>query len=262
MTVTITPTVEPSTGAGDPPRIRLDIIDTDGLSSVNVTRLGPDGRTVPVRTADGNAQPLTSGTALLYDYEAPFGEAVSYSTLEDPSTSSAQVAIDSDSVWLIHVGVPVLSMPIDLRAGSLQEEEWAVQQGVFWPMGRETPVVQTDGARKAASSSVTVAIETPADLRSLKTLLGDASTLLLNIPVAMGLGVDTCYIAAGNVRNARPSDIGSDPHRDVVIPFQIVGRPAGGAQAEWTYTDILVGYPTYSALQAAFPTAPALLAGP
>lgn len=259
MTITVTPTVELS---NVPPRVRLDITASAGETATTVTRLDPDGNTVPVRTPDGAALSISGTTGLLYDYEMPYGAAVSYSSLESSATISAQVTVAVSSAWLIHPGVPALSMPVDFWKGSFEEETWDVRQGLFWPMGRSTPVVQTDGSRKAAASSMSIAIESVTDFAALRTLVQDAGTLLLNIPALMGIGVDTCYIAVGAIRNRRLSDIGTDPRRSVEMSFQIVSRPAGGTQAQRTYADVLAGSLSYTAVKANYPTYLELLAGP
>jgi hypothetical protein len=258
--VTVAPTVEPGNW---PPRVRLDVTDTSIplYQEVTVTRLDPNGRTATVRTPDGNPLTLTSSVGLVYDYEAPYGQPVTYSTVEDPATVSAQVTVDEDRIWLIHPGVPELSAPVELRSSSLLEEEWAVEQGVFFPQGREFPVVHTDGIRRAPSSSLTVAVDSLADLSRVRSLLRDASVLLLNVPAGLGLGFDTSYVAIGNVRNARVSDIGSDPKRAVTLPFVVVDRPSGGTQADRTYSDLL-SYSTYADLQAAYTDYQAVLSGP
>lgn len=267
-TVTVVATVEPSTGPYDPPRVRLDVTDsgTPAVSATTVTRLDPDGRTVPVRTLDGGPLRLQAFGAdrvgLLYDYEAPLGQPVVYSTLESPAVVTGQVTLPADDVWLIHPGVPELSLAVDLRAESFAEEEWAVTQGVHWPMGREHPVVQTDGQRKAPSSSLTVRVHTSEQLQSLRTLLADAGTLQLNVPAQLGIGVDTCYVAVGAVTNRRLVNIGDDPRRSVVLPYQVVTRPEGGSQSERTYTDVLASFASYAAVQAAYDSYADLLAGP
>jgi len=268
-TVTVTATVENSTGPLDVPRVRLNVTDTGSspaLFATTVTRLDPDGRVVPVRTNDGNPLVLTtSGTTrvgLLYDYEMPYGAPVTYSTMETPTSSSAAVTVAESKIWLVHPGVPELSMPVELAKGSLAEEEWGVQQGVFYPMGRAFPVVQTDGSRKASSSSLTVSLSSLTDLARIKALVSDAGVLLLNVPASLGLGIDTDYIAVGPIRNVRPSDIGSAPQRDIVMPFIVVDRPAGGSQSERTYVDLLAQFSSYAALRNAYPSYTALLAGP
>lgn len=263
-TVSVVPTAEAS---NTPPRVKLDVTDTGSpnIFSTTVTRLNPDGSTSVVRTPDGNPLTLvTSGTdrvGTVYDYEMPLGAPVSYSTRESPGTVSAEVTVDSSVVWLINVSVPALSKVIDLRADSFAEEEYAVQRGVFYPMGREHPVVQTDGQRKGAESSMTVATDTLVDLAAIKALVNSADVLLLNVPYTLGWGVDPAYISVGAVRNRRISDIGSDPQRAVVLPYIVVDAPVGGTTATRTYADLLT-FATYAELNAAYPTYAALLAGP
>lgn len=261
MAVTVAPNVEAAAN-GLPPRVRLDITDTGGLSSVTVTRLDPDGRIVPVRTNTGDPLPMSGGVGLLYDYEAPLGQFVYYSSLDDPDTLSGGVTVNETRVWLIHPGVPTLSVPIELGVGSASEEVWAVQQGVFWAMGRETPLVFTDGGRKAPSSSLTVLTETVAEFESLRSVLSDASPLLLNVPATLGLGLDTDYISVGAVTPRRPSDIGTDTLRAVDMPYMVVRRPAGGSQATRTWTDVKIDYDTWADVKAAYGTWFNLLAGP
>jgi hypothetical protein len=266
-TTTITATPEPSTGPQDPPRVRIDIsIDDPTVAQVTVTRLDPDGRTSIVRTQTGGPLPLSvSGTdrvGLIYDYEVPLGQPVTYSTAELPGTVSSQITLTGSAVWLIHPGVPERSMSIDLRAESFAAEQWAVSQGVLWPMGRDKPVVQTEGIRRAASSSLTVATSTLAELARLRSLLADAGVLYLNIPPTYGYGIDPCYVAIGDVGNRRISDIGADPIRAVDLPYFVVDRPEGGTQSERTYLDVLGVYPSYLQVRVSYPTYAALLAGP
>jgi hypothetical protein len=248
--------------SNEPPRVRLDVSASAGETEATITRLDPDGRTVEVRTTDGNPLPISAGTGLVYDYEAPFGQAVSYSSNESPTVVSAQVTVDVSEVWLIHVGIPDLSTPISLRVGSFDEETWAVQQAVLWPMGRQYPWVGTDGQRKAPASSIVVAVETATQLRALKSILSDASPLLLNVPVSLDLGVDTAYIAVGSVSNQRPSSIGSDALRNVTLPYQVVDRPVGGSQSERTWVDVLASYGSWTDVMTAYDTWADLLAGP
>lgn len=259
MTVTVTPTVEAS---NVPPRIRLNISASAGETATTAERLDPDGTLVPVRTYDGNPLPISGGTALIYDYEAPFGQLVSYSSLESPATVSAQVSVDASSVWLIHPGIPALSMPVDLYADAFTEETWGVRQAIVQPMGRANAWTASDGQRKAPTGSVTVAIESLSDLQALRDLLADVGTLLLNVPASFGYGVDTEYIAVGAATNRRRSDIGADPGRRVVLPYTVVDRPVGGSQAQRTWADIPAAYATWAAVKARYPTWAALLAGP
>jgi hypothetical protein len=171
------------------------------------------------------------------------------------------VTVLSDDVWLIHPGIPDISILVELAINSLDDEEYPVREGKFAPMGRQNLVVVTEGARNGAQSEIIVATDTLAQAQAVKTLISDAGVLLFNPPASMGLGFERAYIAVSNVTISRPSSIGSDPHRLVRMPFSVVDRPAGGSAAERSYAD-LFDYPTYADLQAAYPTYFDLLAGP
>jgi len=258
----VTATAEP---ANPVPRVRVDVVDSGGATAVTVTRLHPDGRTFPVRTADGGPLPLTASgsdqVGTLYDYEAPFGVPVIYSTTETV-TGTSPATLTVGDVWLIHPGVPELSQPVDFYADSFKEEAWGVDQGVFWPMGRDTPVVQTAGMRRAASSSLTVAVEAAGELAALRALVRDAGTLYLNVPPGLIDGVEPCYIAVGNISVRRLSSIGSDVLRAVDMPYQVVDRPVGGTTAERNWSDVIADNATWADVIARYDTWADLLAGP
>lgn len=263
--VAVVATVEPSTGPQDPPRVRLDITDTGTpeVFSTTVTRLDPDGRTVPVRTQDGGPVALTTSgstrTALLYDYEPPFGTPVTYSTTATPSASVTVTVVES-RVWLIHPGVPALSMPLSVAAFGSRTRP--VQRGLHWPVGSKHPVVQTDGQRKAPEGVIELNTFTLQELAHFEALTNDASTLLLNVPADYGWGVDTDYVSLGDLEEARLIEYAGEPRRLHSLPFQVVGRPEGGTQAERTYADVLADNATYADLRANYSTYFDVLAGP
>jgi hypothetical protein len=258
--VTVAATVEAS---NVPPRIKLVATDTGSpaFTTTTIMRNNPDGTQSAVRSATGGGVALSGGTATVYDYEMPFGQPVTYTSLETPANTTTPVTVSVSQVWLIHPGIPSLSIPVDFRMGSFAEETWSVNQAVFWPMGRSTPVVIGDGARRAPQSSMTVSVATLNDLAKLRDLLADGSVLLLNAPPSLALGIDTNYIAPGEVKVRRRSSIGTDQNRDVDIPYTVVDRPAGGSQSTRTFADLLV-YPNLAALKNAYADFAALLAGP
>lgn len=262
MAVLVTPTVE-AASAGAPPRVKLTVTDTlSANSSVTITRQNPNGRIVPVRTPSGEALELSGGTGLVYDYEAPFGQSVYYSTLEDPATVSAATVLDETRVWLIHPGVPVVSQPVELGKSSNAEETFEVNEGVFWPMGRETPLIFNDGTRKAPGSDLTVLTKTAAQSQALMTLLSDPTTLLLNVPADLGLDIETAYISVGTLTRRRVSDIGDASERAFALPYRVVRRPSGGSQSARTLADIYTQYATLADVKATYATMFDLLAGP
>jgi hypothetical protein len=254
--ITMVTTPQPS---NVPPRVKIDITDT-GTPAINVRDRDAAGHrrrhVETVRTSDGLA--LTAGghhyrTATVYDYEMPLGSSVTYSTVEKPAVTSTTL-IDSSVVWLVHPGVPALSMPVDFRIHSFESEELAVKAGVFYPMGRRNAVSVTDGRRRGATGSFTVGLDTLSDLTSLRALLDDASVLLLNVPASFNLGLDSRYLAIQDVTIKRRSDVGSDPGRDVVMPYVTVDSPVGGSQSQWAWSNVISQYATWTALIAAEPT--------
>ena len=261
-TVTVTPTVEPSTGAiGDPPRVRLDVVDADApaVESVTVTRLDPDGRIVPVRTFDGNPLDLTGGPGLIYDYEAPFGAPVRYSSQESPATVSAEVTVDEQRVWLIHPGVPALSMPVNVA--EFGKRSRPVARGVHRPMSRRYPVVQTDGRRKAAEAVLELNTFTLSERAAFETLTDDAATLLLNVPAGFGWGVGAEYVDLGDLDEERLIIWAGQPRRLQTLPYLVVDRPVGGSQAERTLAD-LAEFASLADLALAYESLLDLAAGP
>lgn len=263
MTVTITPTVNLTS---TPPSVHLAVLDSTGANtSLTVQRMDPDGVLRPVRTTDGNALPLTVSGATrvgsLIDYEPPYGQSLTYTTAEVPSVTSAAVTVGEDRIWLTHPGVPSLSMPVELRIGSLDVVEFGVSRGVFRPQGRRFPVVQTAGTRYAGSSTLIVTMESLEEWDGLRALLDDASTLLLNSSPNNGLNIPTNYVSIDAIRLQRPSSIGTDTLRHVELPFDAVDRPAGGTRAAWTMADIRDNFALMSNIRDAFPKMSNIAAG-
>jgi hypothetical protein len=263
MTVTITPTVDLTS---IPPSVQLAVLDSTGANTaLTVQRMDPDGVLRPVRTTDGNALPLTVSGATrvgsVVDYEPWYGQSVYYTTTEVPSVTSVSVTVDEDRIWLTHPGVPSLSMPVELRIGSLDVVEFGVARSVFRPQGRRFPVVQTAGTRYAGASTLIVTMDSTQEWDELQALLDDASTLLLNSSPDNGLNIPTNYISIDTVRLRRPSSVGTDTLRDVELPFDVVDRPAGGTRAAWTMADIRDNFALMSNIRDAFPKMSDIAAG-
>ena len=254
---TITATVEDDQS---PQRVRIDVeaAPSTGVAAVTVTRTDPSGRVLPVRTEDG--QPLqlvvseTIRVGTVYDYEAPYGQPVVYSTVSQPTVLSEPVTVHEDRVWLIHPGIPARSVPIELMRGSFDEEEEDVAGAVFYALGRRNGVVFTDGRRKAPAGTLIVGTETAAESRALGELLADAFPLLLNVPPLLGIEVDTNYVHLGRLRRVRPSDVGSDPQRNWMLPFQVVEMPVGGTQSQRTFQNVLDESETFQQVLDAYAT--------
>lgn len=245
-TITLTATVELGS---TPPRVKLSVsaTGTPTVTSVTIHRQDPDGRERLVRTADDGPLPLSGGVATLWDNEPWYGVPLTY-VVDQENKPTATVTVAVDRLWLVHPGVPSRSVPLSLRVGSNQSEDWDIEQGVFPILERTTPVVVTSGARLEPASSLIVETTTFTELSALKLLLSDGSALLLNVPPSIGLGLATAYVAVGKARNSRQSTVGMDPTRDIELPYQVVDRPAGGTQAAITWNDVAtVGVNAYTA---------------
>lgn len=195
----------------------------------------------------------------VYDYEAPYGAPVSFSTRESPTVVSAEVTVPADGVWLTHVGVPALSMPISVA--SFGSRTRAVQRGVYRPMGRKFPVVHTDGQRKAPEGTIELNTFTLPEMAAFESLTEDGAVLLLNVPADLGWGVPTAFVSLGDIEENRLIEYAGEPRRVMVLPYLVVDAPTGGTTAARSLDSLLV-YPTLNEVAAAYPTLNDLLAGP
>lgn len=247
-TFTITATPQPTT---TPPSILVQVhqTDTPAVPTVTLSRIDPDGRTRLVRTPDGETLTLASNTGSVVDYEPWYGQTATYKVTEG-NAPTTDAMVDAADVWLNHLGVPSRSMPVELRIGSLDDETWDIEQAVYSPLLRPSPIIITGGARQSAASTLIVTISTATDLAGLKSLLADGSPLLLNVPPSLGIGLGTAYIQIGKVSVARPTGVGGDPLRAVSLPFQVVDRPAGGTRAAITWADVAAQYAKWSDIPA------------
>lgn len=244
QTLTVTP--EP---ANVPPRVRIDIDDASGaLTEVTVRRLDPDGRYRNVRTSDDAALPLDGGAATIYDYEAPFGQPVTYS-LTVAGSPTVTVTLDVADIWLVHLQVPSRSARVP-KVTDLGNRTHALDVGMFQILERAEPVTATSGARQAPRGTLTVGTFTEGELAALLGVLADGSVLLFNIPASFGFGVPTSYMQFFDVDENRIIDYGPHQGRDWPLPYQTVGRPAGGTQAGISWNDIAtVGDDDYTAAE-------------
>ena len=244
FTITLTP--EPD---ATPPRVRIDVTDlTSALTSVTVRRLDPDGRYRKVRTSDDGPLVLEAGAATLYDYEAPYGQLVTYTT-DAAGSPSVTTTLDVADIWLIHLQVPARSVLVP-KVSDLGNRSYDLDVGVFPILEREFPLTATAGARQAASGTLTVGTFTLAELQALKDVLADGSVLLLNVPQSLGWGFPTSYLQFFGVDENRVIDYGPWQHRDWPLPYQTVDRPAGGTQAGVSWNDVAtVGDDDYTAAE-------------
>jgi hypothetical protein len=256
--ITLAATPEP---AADPPRILIELTWT-GQTSATIVRTDPDGSQTPVRLAE----PATldgSGSWVGYDYESWFGQWTRYTaTSAAGSITTSTLSLDVTDVWLRHPGIPSLSMQVDFQGDGAPVRP--VVQAVLEPLGRNFPVVVSDGRRKAKRGEITLRTKSDAEHTALLALVDDAVPLLLDVPPGKGFGADLThqYLAIGDLTQSRlRPDYYKDTWRIWTAPYIVVGRPAGGIQAERTYADVLAAHGTYQDLIATYGTYTELLTG-
>lgn len=257
MTTTFTATPDPG---NSPPRTLLQLTYT-GQTSAVITRADPDGTERPVRlgepaTLDG------SGTWIGYDYESWFGEPATYTAVTGAgSLTTTAVTLNVAAIWLRHPGVPSLSLAIDYQGEG--EPVRPVNQAILEPLNRRTPIVVTDGRRRAKRGNLTIRTATADEADALLELLDDTSVLLLDIPPVRNLNVAPHqYLALGDLTEGRRRpDYYLDPNKIWTVPYVVVDRPAGGLQSERTYTGLLGDFASYTAVKNRYGTYTDLLTG-
>jgi hypothetical protein len=255
MPNTITATPEPG---AVPPRVALSVVWTGG-TEVTVTRMDPDGRTRAVRLAE--PAPIIGDVWVGYDYEPWFDQPVMYTaTAGSTAANSAEITLVVNQTWLRHPGIPSLSMVVDVQGDG--EPVRRVNRAVLEPLGRRTPIVVTDGRRKAKTSTITFRTYSQAEVDALLAITDDVSVLLLNVPPAWGWGIVHQYMALGDLTETRTAPTAAWlPGRLWTAPYAVVDRPAGGLQSQRTYADVLTEAATYQDLRTTYDTYSDLLTG-
>ena len=251
MSVTVLATPEPEHA---PPRVRLDVTSTSD-PEVTVTRtLASSGYRTTVRTTANDRLALRSSgatrTGVLYDYEAPLGRTLRYSTLEDPARTHTPAELHpTRPAWLIRPGQPERSVPVRIREWGERVRE--VTQGRHDVLGSDTTVVLTDGTRRVADSFLIVRTETLAEADRLNALLSDAAPLLLNVDADRGwTRVAYEFVAVGRVVERRTTDRnGSHPARLWELPYTVTRTPVGNTLTARDYADVLDEARDYAELE-------------
>lgn len=235
-----------------PPRNQLTVVNGTG-ATVTVSRAASDGVITPVRGAE--PAPLSGGEWIGYDYEAPYGDAVTYSAM-DALGNVATVLVGPLGVtqsWLVHPGVPSLSQPLNrITLGDRQNDTGAAQHVI---LGRTSPITVTDGTRKADQLPLNFRTDAAFDEINMNALLQDASTLLLQIVYPFTNAFEYRWIQAGQVQVHRVTMNFGDAKRTWSVACTVTDRPAGNiaSQRQWatvlgeaaTWGDVLSRYTTW-----------------
>lgn len=252
--------------ANNPPRILLQVTGETGAfgspaNIVTVVRRNTDGSSYTVRT--GNPGTVIGGAWTGYDYESPFGLGGTYTVTPDVGfpVSGSVAALREYGVqqpWLIHPGIPALSMPITVaRPGPVPVSD--INQGVFNVLGRKDAVVRTDGVRKSPTLTLTVSTYTWDEEDDFAKLIDDASTLLLQITYPEWERSKFWWVSIGQVTPQQMVDYLGNTFVQWSCACTVTGPPAGLLQAQWTCAGVVNAYSSCLDVLSSFATCDDLL---
>lgn len=240
MAPTITPTVELS---HNPPRVLLTI-DTTGYVGDTLAIYRVEGSESTIVRDSETTPDIADVTWIGYDYEAPYGTAVTYQVVvfasgaSVASATSSTTTVNETSAWLVHPGDPSLSVEL-LGLRQIGARKRQITQSVQRVLGRADPVVTAD-ARSGVESSLSIGTSTLAQSSALADLIADGTPLLLNIPASLLWGVTYEWVALGDAEEARVvPQVGARPHRLHTIPYFVVSRPEGDLAPQRTWADVI-----------------------
>lgn len=240
MALTITPTVELS---HNPPRVLLTI-DTTGYVGDTLAIYRVEGSESTIVRDSETTPDIADVTWIGYDYEAPYGTAVTYQVVvfasgaSVASATSSTTTVNETSAWLVHPGDPSLSVEL-LGLRQIGARKRQITQSVQRVLGRADPVVTAD-ARSGVESSLSIGTSTLAQSSALADLIADGTPLLLNIPASLLWGVTYEWVALGDAEEARVvPQVGARPHRLHTIPYFVVSRPEGDLAPQRTWADVI-----------------------
>lgn len=236
------------TGTSPANSIRATVIILQGSSGSNSMWIdaGLSEESASVGTYFDGDTPDAGG--ITYAWTGTAGASISTAISAPPVTDTPTdtATVDVTDVWLIHPGVPDLSVKLNLRP--LPERVRTVNRGIFTPYGRALPIVVTDGRRKAAQTALATRTDTLEELAALQALTTDTAVLLLQIPATLGLGVTSEYISLGDLTESPVTNVSADQKRLISGPYLVTSRPVGGSQSQRTYADLMAECATYQAV--------------
>lgn len=241
----------------EPPRVLVTIAlggVTPVPAEVTVYRVDSEGRS-PLRS--GEPAVLSAGGWADYDYEAPFGEAVTYEarTEDGQVWRSDLVTLEVADIWLRHPAIPNLSMRMPAaKPGTLDVIRRQARRGVHRVVGRARPVVATSGVRDAEEFTLVLRTYSDTERQMLLDLLDDQTALLIGCSPALGWRLPQRYVSVGDVEESQLVAIATDDRQTFVLPCMVVDRPAGAILSQWTFDAIGQAFPTINDVMDAYET--------
>jgi hypothetical protein len=171
--------------------------------------------------------------------------------------------VESPQPWLIHPGVPSLSLPV--TGILLTDDQSDSGTALHAPLGRADPIPVSDGARKTPAFQVSFrtggeiysfpgGFTFPGELTfpgaqdqndALKAILRDSAPLLLQIVYPFTDIAMYRWISIDRVTTARVTMLFGDQQRVWTLDCTEITRPAGGIAAQRTWADLVAECATW-----------------
>lgn len=215
----------------------------------------------PAVVRGGSQRSLAAGAVLVVDYEAPFGEAVSYQidyhdadggVLGVDTTASA--TLDVAEAWLQDPVNPTAGFQVRRGAGFAATQESTLEASFVAVLGSPALAMLAD-QRRLGPLNLPMLTLTEAERAAMRSLLGGATSLLLRTPPAWGLVDTALYVAIPGVTEERWADDPTKPSR----VWPLTGTPVAPPAAELavgavTWADVIDAYSTWADLKLGEPT--------
>jgi len=219
-----------------------------GAGPVTVSRIGRDGRGVPVRGAV--SLPIVGGALTVLDYECPLGVPVSYRVTEPDGTltDSAPLTLATAHPILSHPGIVGARVPLRIVRDDAGADARTV---LFEVIGRADPVPSA-APMGSGSGSLTVLVDSVPAADALAWILADGWPVLLRTPCG-DLFRDGWLAVTRSGESAPNPGRGS---RTVTLDYRRVARPADAPYATrpWRLADVDDAFATLADVDGAYAT--------
>lgn len=247
-----------------PVKFRWDNLATDVPTYATVDRTTDQVTYTVVRGASEVG--VTTGCELeevVDDYEFPVGQLITYRVRSFTSegvaavTTTCQITVDLDDVWLKSIGRPFLNRAMRC-VGNPSPITRRARNGIFPIVGRSYPVAVTDlrGSREVV---MTVITKTTQEREDLDLLLASGDPVFVQTPLTHPL--PTMYAVIGDTSEERPvlNRLCDNDWRRWELPLTEVAAPGPdvvGSTSTWqtvvstyaTWADVMAAHATWASV--------------
>jgi hypothetical protein len=171
---------------------------------------------------------ILSPVQTILDGEAPFDTPViyqvSYPSIVGGRVTSDPATLDSGGTcWLSHPRLAGQPVPVDLREVPVLERD--IQQGIFYPLDAERPVVVSSARRQAPSGELSFNANSFDERDTIRSLLSDGMPVLLRSPEIYGYGLGS-WLSFGSLKEDRGGRLAYQDATLMTVAFVEVDAPA------------------------------------